>query len=92
MYGTEILRIIPGSRVFEIIWARSCCLRGAQRFAQLLPDLLWVAASSSHCKRWVVCARASELEVQDLARDLSDRQPARYKPRYLYYRRGLTGL
>ena len=83
VYGTEIPRIIPGSRE---LW-RSCGLDLVAFVEQRgLPDFFltltayggWPQVQATLRDGWGACA--SELEVQDLARDLSDRQPVGFKP------------
>ena len=81
VYGTEIPRIIPGRRVLEVFWSRACCLCRAEGFTFFLTLTAydgWPQVQATLRDGWGACA--SEVEVQDLAKDLSDRQPVGFKP------------
>ena len=83
VYGTEIPRIIPGSREFWRSFGLDLVAFVEQRG---LPDFFltltaydgWPQVQATLRDVWGACA--SEVEVQDLARDLSDREPVGFKP------------
>ena len=76
VYGTEIPRIIPGSKEFWRSFGLDLVAFVEQRG---LPDLFltltaydgWPQVQTTLREGWGACA--SDLEVQDLAKDLSDR-------------------
>ena len=83
VYGTEIPRIIPGSKEFWRSFGLDLVAFVEQRglpnfFLTLTAFDGWPQVQATLRDGWG--ARASELEVQDLAKDLSDRQPVGFKP------------
>ena len=83
VYGTEIPRIIPGSKEFWRSFGLDLVAFVERRG---LPDFFltltaydgWPQVQTTLREGWGACA--SDLEVQDLAKDLSDRQPVGFKP------------
>ena len=83
MYGTEIPRIIPGSREFWRSFGLDLVAFVEQRG---LPDFFftltaydgWPQVQATLRDVWG--ATATDVEVQDLAKDLSDRQPVGFTP------------
>ena len=83
VYGTEIPRIIPGSKEFWRSFGLDLVAFVEQRglpnfFLTLTAYDGWPQVQATLRDGWG--AHASELEVQDLAKDLSDRQPVGFKP------------
>ena len=79
VYGTEIPRIIPGRRVLEVVWVAYVEQRGLPDFFLKLTTYDgWPQVQATLRDEWGACA--NEVEVQDLARDLSDREPVGFKP------------
>ena len=83
VYGTEIPRIIPGSKEFWRSFGLDLVAFVEQRglpnfFLTLTAYDGWPQVQATLRDGWGACA--SELEVQDLAKDLSDRQPVGFKP------------
>ena len=83
IYGTEIPRIIPGSKEFWRSFGLDLVAFVEQRglpnfFLTLTAYDGWPQVQATLRDGWGACA--SELEVQDLAKDLSDRQPVGFKP------------
>ena len=85
VYGTEIPRIIPGSKEFWRSFGLDLVAFVEQRglpnfFLTLTAYDGWPQVQATLRDGWG--ARANELEVQDLAKDLSDRQPVGFKPQF----------
>ena len=83
MYGTEISKIIPGSKEFWRLFGLDLVAFVEQRglpnfFLTLTAYDGWPQVQATLRDGWG--ARASELEVQDLAKDFSDRKPVGFKP------------
>ena len=83
VYGTEIPRIIPGSKEFWRSFGLDLVAFVEQRglpnfFLTLRAFDGWPQVQATLNDGWG--ARASEVNIQDLAKDLSDRQPVGFKP------------
>ena len=83
VYGTEIPRIIPGSKEFWRSFGFDLVAFVEQMglpnyFLTLTAYNGWSHVQATLRDGWGACA--IELEMQDLAKDLSDRQPVRFKP------------
>ena len=83
VYGTEIPRIIPGSREFWRSFGLDLVAFVEQRglpnfFLTLTAYDGWPQVQATLRDGWG--ATATDVEVQDLAKDLSDRQPVGFKP------------